>query len=73
MDRFRKELRMMVMDLFSGLPYSKHCISCSCSFQMILILTHLNSTSCIFPRGAGGQVQVGAQDDGHGSGLRSPI
>ena len=26
MDRFRKELRMMVMDLVSVLPYSKHCI-----------------------------------------------
>ena len=71
MDRFRKELRMMVMDLVSGLPYSKHCIPCGCSFQTILILTYLYSKSCYFLRGAGGQVQRGVLDEGHG-GPRSP-
>ena len=39
MDRFRKELRVMVMDPDKGLPYSKHCIPCVCSFQSIPILT----------------------------------
>ena len=39
MDRVRKELRMMVMDADKGLPYSKHCIPCGCSFKTIPILT----------------------------------
>ena len=38
MDRFRKELRVMLMDPDKGLPYSKHCIPCGCSFQSIPIL-----------------------------------
>ena len=73
MDRVRKELGMMVIDLDSGLPYSKHCIPCGSSFQTILILTYLYTMCCYFPRGVGGQVQVGAQYDGHGSGLRYSI
>ena len=39
MDRFRKVVRLMVMDPDKGLPHSKHCIPCGCSFQTIPILT----------------------------------
>ena len=68
MDRFRKELRMMVMDPAQGLQYSEHCIACGCSFQMIPILTRKHYIKVLnFPKGAGGQVQEGAQDDGHES------
>ena len=38
MDRFRKVLRLMVMDPDKGLPHRKHCIPCGCSFQTIPIL-----------------------------------
>ena len=66
-DRVRKELRMMVMDADKGLPYSKHCIPCGCSFKTIPILARkLVFKVSNFLRGAGGQVQGGVLDDGHG-------